>query len=151
MATTHPGPDNGCGEAKRHTVRAVSPLHLSIDTDSATAPFEQVRTQIASAVAEGTLSPGTRLPTVRALAADLGLAANTVARAYRELEADAVIATHGRGGTFVRSDVLDESTARSGTAGLARAAAKDYVHTVRRLGLNSQEATRLVHDAWNES
>ena len=129
----------------------MSPLHLSIDADSATAPFEQVRTQIASAVASGKLSPGTKLPTVRRLAADLGLANNTVARAYRELEADAVIATHGRRGTFVRSDVLDEPTTRSKAADLAKAAANDYVHTVRRLGLTSQEAALLVQNAWNES
>jgi len=132
-------------------VYAVSPFHLSIDADSATAPFEQVRTQIASAVAAGQLSTGTRLPTVRRLAADLGLANNTVARAYRELEADGVIATHGRGGTFVRSDVLDEPRAPSGAADLAKAAATDYVHTVRHLGLNSQEAARLVQNTWNES
>jgi DNA-binding transcriptional regulator YhcF (GntR family) len=110
-----------------------------------------VRTQIASAVAAGQLSAGTKLPTVRQLATDLGLATNTVARAYRELEADAVIATHGRGGTFVRSDVLDEPTAHSSAADLARAAAADYVHTVRRLGLNSQEAARLVQNTWSES
>jgi GntR family transcriptional regulator len=132
-------------------VSGVSTLALTIDTDSATAPFEQVRTQIASAVAEGQLSPGTKLPTVRRLAADLGLATNTVARAYRELEADSVIATHGRGGTFVRSDVLDEPTTHSGAADLAKAAATDYVHTVRRLGLNSQEAARLVENTWSES
>jgi GntR family transcriptional regulator len=132
-------------------VYAVSPFHLSIDADSATAPFEQVRTQIASAVAAGQLSTGTKLPTVRRLAADLGLANNTVARAYRELEADGVIATHGRGGTFVRSDVLDEPRAPSGAADLAKAAATDYVHTVRHLGLNSQEAARLVQNTWNES
>jgi len=132
-------------------VYAVSPFHLSIDADSATAPFEQVRTQIASAVAAGQLNTGTKLPTVRRLAADLGLANNTVARAYRELEADGVIATHGRGGTFVRSDVLDEPRAPSGAADLAKAAAADYVHTVRRLGLNSQEAARLIQNTWNES
>jgi DNA-binding transcriptional regulator YhcF (GntR family) len=129
----------------------VSQLHLSIDADSVTAPFEQVRTQIASAVVSGKLSPGAKLPTVRRLAADLGLANTTVARAYRELEADAVIATYGRRGTFVRSDVLDEPTTRAGAADLARAAASDYVHTARRLGLNSQEAARLVQNAWNES
>ena len=129
----------------------MSPLHLTIDHDSAASQFEQVRTQIASAVAAGQLSAGTRLPTVRGLAADLGLANVTVARAYRELEADGVIATHGRRGTFVRSDVLDERTASSGAADLARAAAADYVHTVRRLGLNSQEAARLVQNTWNES
>jgi DNA-binding transcriptional regulator YhcF (GntR family) len=128
----------------------VSTLHLSIDADSATAPFEQVRTQIASAVAAGRLSAGTKLPTVRRLAADLGLAANTVARAYRELEGDAVITTHGRRGTFVRSEVVDEPTAHPYAADIARASAADYVRTVRRLGLNSQEAVRLVENTWNE-
>ena len=96
---------------------------MTIDSESATAPFEQVRTQIASAVAAGQLSAGTKLPTVRQLSADLGLAANTVARAYRELEADAVIATHGRRGTFVRSEVLDEPEAHAGAAELAGDAA----------------------------
>jgi DNA-binding transcriptional regulator YhcF (GntR family) len=128
----------------------VSTLHLSIDAESATAPFEQVRTQIAAAVAAGQLSAGTKLPTVRRLAADLGLAANTVARAYRELEADAVIATHGRRGTFVRSEVVDEPAAHSFAAETARASAADYVQAVRRLGLSSQEALRLVENAWNQ-
>jgi len=124
---------------------------MTIDSESATAPFEQVRTQIASAVAAGQLSAGTKLPTVRQLSADLGLAANTVARAYRELEADAVIATHGRRGTFVRSEVLDEPEAHAGAAELARAAVGQYVHTVRKLGLNAQEAARLVENTWNQT
>ena len=128
----------------------MSPFHLTIDADSATAPFEQVRTQIATAVAAGQLSAGTKLPTVRRLAADLGLAANTVARAYRELEADSVIATYGRRGTFVRSEVVDDPTVHSSAADTARAAATDYVHTVRQLGLNSQEALRLVESSWNQ-
>lgn len=134
----------------RHTVGNVSTLDLTIDSEAATAPFEQLRTQIAAAVAEGRLDAGTRLPTVRALAADLGLAANTVARAYRELEADSVIATHGRRGTFVRSEVVDEPTQHSSAADAARAAASDYVHSVRRLGLSSPEALRLVENAWNK-
>ena len=128
----------------------VSTLRLTIDPKAATAPFEQVRTQIAAAVAEGQLDAGTRLPTVRQLAADLGLAANTVARAYRELEADSVIATHGRGGTFVRSEVVDEPTTHSSAADAARVAANDYVHSVRRLGLSAPEALRLVENAWNK-
>ena len=134
----------------RHTVEGVSTLHVTIDTDAATAPFEQVRTQIASAAAEGRLDAGTKLPTVRQLAADLGLAPNTVARAYRELEADSVIATHGRNGTFVRSEVVDEATAHSSASDTARAAAADYVRWVRRLGLSSPEALRLVEKAWNK-
>ena len=129
---------------------AVSTFHVTVDAESATPPFEQVRTQIAAAVATGQLSAGTRLPTVRHLAADLGLAARTVARAYLELEADAVVSTHGRRGTFVRSDVVDEPAAHSNPADTARASAADYVHTVRRLGLSSQEALRLVENAWNK-
>ena len=48
--------------------------------------FDQLRTQIIDGVRDGRLPPGTRLPTVRELAGELGLAVNTVARAYRELE-----------------------------------------------------------------
>jgi DNA-binding transcriptional regulator YhcF (GntR family) len=128
----------------------VSTFHLTIDPGSATAPFEQVRAQIATAVAEGQLEAGTKLPTVRQLATDLGLAANTVARAYRELEADSVIATHGRRGTFVRSELVDEPAAHSSTGDTARAAAADYVRSVRRLGLSSPEALRLVENAWGK-
>jgi DNA-binding transcriptional regulator YhcF (GntR family) len=128
----------------------VSTLHLAIDSASGVSQFEQVRTQIAAAVATGQLSAGTKLPTVRGLAADLGLANVTVARAYRELEADGVLTTRGRAGTFVRSDLLDAPTSGSGPADAARAAAADYVRTLRRLGLSSQEAARLVEIAWNQ-
>ena len=64
-------------------------------------PFEQLRAQVARRAASGELPAGTKLPTVRALATELGLAANTVARAYRELEADGVVVTEGRRGTFI--------------------------------------------------
>jgi DNA-binding transcriptional regulator YhcF (GntR family) len=131
-------------------------LPLTVDPASTTAPFEQVRTQLATLVAQGDLAPGTKLPTVRQLATDLGLAANTVARAYRELEADGVLATYGRRGTFVRSAVLDAgsavveagSAAGADTADRARAAAEAYVASVRTLGLGVSEATRLVELAW---
>ncbi len=82
---------------------------LQIDPDGPIAPFEQVRAQIAAMVANGELMPAQKLPTVRQLAADLGLAPNTVARAYRELEADNIITTHRRRGTFVGSATLDSA------------------------------------------
>ena len=129
-------------------------LPLTVDPASTTAPFEQVRTQVAALVAEGDLAPGTRMPTVRQLAADLGLAANTVARAYRELEADGVVATYGRKGTFVRSAVVDATTTPppTGSPGdRARAAAEAYVASVRTLGLGVTEATRLVELAWSRT
>ena len=118
-------------------------IDLSIDTASATPPYEQVRTGIAGLVASGGLPAGTRLATVRQLAEDLGLAANTVARAYRELEADGVISTHGRRGTFVTSDHLVEPD--TGIAEQAQA----FVRSARRLGYTVSETTRLVEQAWS--
>ena len=126
-------------------------LPIRVDPASTTAPFEQVRTQVAALVAQGDLAPGTRLPTVRQLATDLGLAVNTVARAYRELEADGVVATYGRKGSFVRSEVVDATPdASSGreAGDRARSAAEAYVASVRALGLDVAEATRLVELAW---
>jgi GntR family transcriptional regulator len=120
---------------------------LSIDPDSAVPPFEQLRTQVAAMTVTGELEPGQKLPTVRQLAADLGLAPNTVARAYRELEADAIISTQGRRGTFVRSEVLDQEDA-SGREGAAGKAAMQFTQTARRNGMSLAEATRLVEAAW---
>jgi len=122
---------------------------LTVDPSSAQPPFEQLRTQIATRVTEGTLPAGAKLPTVRRLAEDLGLAANTVARAYRELEADGVIATEGRRGSFVRSRALEpgrdgDDADPSGP----QAAATSYATAARRHGLTLEEATRLLERAW---
>ena len=68
-------------------------LALSIDKTSTTPPFEQLRMQLLAAVQDGRLPAGTRLPTVRGLATELGLAVNTVAGSYRALEKDGVIET----------------------------------------------------------
>ena len=109
-----------------------------LDAGSPVPPFEQLRTQVATRAASGDLPAGTRLPTVRALATELGLAANTVAKAYRALETDGVVTTEGRRGTFV-----------SGASGNARDAATAYVATARRLDLTRSEAIRLVEQSWD--
>lgn len=116
---------------------------MPLDPGAAEPPYEQLRRQIAARVADGGLTPGTRLPTVRALAAEVHLAVNTVARVYRELEADGVVVTEGRRGTFVAA------TAQAGSSEAADAAAA-YVRVVRRLGLGRAEATGLVERAWTD-
>ncbi|TXL57260.1 GntR family transcriptional regulator [Aeromicrobium terrae] len=113
---------------------------VSIDIESSEPPYEQVRRQIAEAAAAGALAPGHKLPTVRRLAGDLKLATNTVARAYRELEVDGVVETHGRNGTLI-------ATRRIGDTDAADAAAA-YVHVVRSRGLSIEEAQRLVETCW---
>ena len=117
-----------------------------IDHDSAVPPFEQLRSQVATRVAHGDLPPGTRLPTVRQTASDLGLAVNTVARAYRELEADGVVVTQGRRGTFVASSFVGGTTEGPDAP---RTAATEFVRVVRRAGLNRAEAARLVEECWD--
>lgn len=121
---------------------------IRIDHDSATPPFEQVRAHIAGLIASGDLPPGTKLPTVRQLAQDIGLAANTTARVYRELESDGVIATHGRRGTFVSSEVTAAGSS-SAVAAHAREAAIAFSKQARRLGLSRAEAVQLVEQSWD--
>lgn len=75
--------------------------NVRIEPASPVPPFEQLRAQLLDRMREGELPAGTRLPTVRHLAADLGVAPGTVARAYRELEAAGAIETRGRNGTVV--------------------------------------------------
>ena len=109
---------------------------LVIDPDAATPLFEQMRLAIIDAVRDGRLPPGDRLPTVRELAAELGLAVNTVARTYRELESAGVIETRGRRGTFVaRTDPTDAAMA---------AAARAYAEAAAALGLGRREAMRYL-------
>jgi GntR family transcriptional regulator len=78
-------------------------VHLQVDTASPVPPYEQIRAQLQTMVTSGALPEGTRLPPIRQLAGDLGLATNTVGRAYHELELDGLVATRGRHGTVVRS------------------------------------------------
>jgi GntR family transcriptional regulator len=98
---------------------------ISVDVGSPTPPYEQIRLQISALIAAGGLTAGTRLPAVRSLAADLGLAAGTVARAYKELEQSGLIETRRRNGTVVvglpACGEADSGASGSGTAGSAAA------------------------------
>lgn len=117
-------------------------MDIRVDPVGVTPPYEQVRSQIEALIRAGELARGTRLPTVRQLSLDLGLAVNTVARAYKELEADRLVETRGRNGTFVlasRSQVDDEQT---------RAAATVFARAARRANLSLAEATELLRRAW---
>jgi DNA-binding transcriptional regulator YhcF (GntR family) len=115
-------------------------VKVTIDPRSPVAPYEQLRAQIAGQARAGTLPVGHRLPTVRALAGELGLAPNTVAKAYRVLEADGVVETRGRNGTFVAA--AGDAAARE-----AAAAAQAYAQRVHRLGLDRAAALAAVEDA----
>jgi DNA-binding transcriptional regulator YhcF (GntR family) len=113
---------------------------ITIDTASAVPPYEQVRAQLAAQISERRLAVGARLPTVRRLAGDLGLAVNTVARAYRELEEAGLVETRGRAGTFV-------SAAGQRSRAAVVKAARDYAAIARSLGVDRTEALEIVRAA----
>ncbi|HEY2043146.1 MAG TPA: GntR family transcriptional regulator [Jatrophihabitans sp.] len=113
---------------------------IVVDPKSPVPPYEQVRSHYAALIARGELVAGAKLPTVRQLAADLGLAVNTAARAYRELEASGLIETRGRAGTVVSAQ---------GSRAISEAveAAKAYAIKVSALGISSDEALGIVRAA----
>jgi DNA-binding transcriptional regulator YhcF (GntR family) len=113
---------------------------VRVDQRAAKPLFDQLRTQIIDGIRDGKLPPGTRLPTVRELAGQMSLAVNTVARAYRELEAAGVLETRGRFGTFVaRVDPADTAMAT---------AAHTFVSAARALGVHKDEALKYVEAAF---
>lgn len=113
---------------------------IIVDPRSPVPPFEQIRVQLLSMIASAELPPGSRLPTVRKLAADLEVAPNTVARAYKELELNAVIESKGRHGTFV---VYHEDPVQK----QAQKAALEFAHVVRTLRISEHDAVDLVSQA----
>lgn len=115
---------------------------FEVDPASATPPFRQLHDAVVRAVHSGDLLPGSRLPTVRGLAADLGLAANTVASAYRALEEAGIIEGRGRAGTFVAlGDDPIEASARE----IANRAARELAA----LGVDRARALTLVGEAFD--
>jgi DNA-binding transcriptional regulator YhcF (GntR family) len=113
---------------------------IVIDPASSDPPYEQVRTQLAAQIRAGELRAGDRLPTVRGLAEHLGVAANTVARAFRELEQDRLVETRGRNGTIVAWSAED-------TERTLQQAAAQYAARARALGVEPRVARQVVDRA----
>ena len=119
-------------------------LEIVVAVDGPVPPYEQIRSQIAALVHSGALAEGDRLPTVRALAADLGVAAGTVARAYTELETDGLVEGRRRFGTVVTGSSGDPARAR------LRAAANRLVGAARTDGLDDDAILTAVQGALDD-
>jgi DNA-binding transcriptional regulator YhcF (GntR family) len=114
---------------------------VRVDLDAAAPPFEQVRVGLADLITSGRLLPGDRLPTVRGLATELGVAAGTVARAVKQLEAAGLVVTGRRAGTTVATG------AHAGEVALEALAAR-FVAGVRDAGFGEADALDAVRRAF---
>lgn len=117
---------------------------VEVDPDSPVPPYEQLRQQVTAMVAIGQLTPGARLPSIRQLADDLGVAPGTVGRAYRELEVDGVVVSRGRHGTVV----ADAAARRTAPAPDLLGAARRYATAARRAGAGLDEAVAVLRAAF---
>lgn len=117
---------------------------IVIDQSAATPPFEQLRQQLTTMIESAALPAGHRLPSVRQLANDLGLANGTVARTYRELEAAGLVATKGRHGTQV---LAANALVAPERADKIREAAELFARTLERLNATPAEALAAARAA----
>ena len=104
----------------------------------------QLIDQVKRSVAVGALAPGERLPTVKALALELTVNPNTVARAYRDLERDEVIETSPGRGSFVKNRDGAAPLARRALAEVAAGALESAIRDARSIGVSRPELTALI-------
>ena len=128
-------------------------LTLQIDFRSGLPIYTQIVNQVQAQVASGVLQPGDQLPTVRALAEELRVNFNTIARAYRILDEERIISTQQGRGTYIteipppkiseklRKESLDALTQR-------------YIAEAMRLEFSKTEIRQVINDqlkAWSEA
>lgn len=122
---------------------------LTVTPDDPTPPYEQLRRQLVDLIEGGQLVEGERLPPLRQLAGDLGLAVGTVARTYRELEGAGLVRSRRGAGTRVAS-AGPKKSAREREARLASLAAA-YVMKARAVGATDTEIAGAVLAQFTET
>lgn len=121
---------------------------IHLDLGDGVPIYQQIVNQVRGQVATGRLTPGQEVPTIRALADQLVVNPNTVARAYRDLERVGVLATRGAAGTQVADGAVDRArqACRADLAG----SVEGLVAEARQSGLGVRELVELVQECWGE-
>ena len=128
-------------------------LTLRLDFHSGLPIYTQIVNQIQNQLATGGLKPGDQLPTVRALAQELRVNFNTVARAYRILDEARIISTQQGRGTYITEKPPPNVTEKLRRETL-EALTHRYISEAIRLEFSKSEIRQMVNDqfkAWNES
>lgn len=128
-------------------------LTLQLDFHSGLPIYTQIVNQIQSQLVNGILKPGDQLPTVRALASELRVNFNTVARAYRMLDEARIISTQQGRGTFITEIPPPETTEKLRKESLSELTQR-YISEAYRLGFSEREVSQMVRDSlklWKEA
>ena len=128
-------------------------LNLQIDFRSGLPIYTQIVNQVQTQVINGSLQPGDQLPTVRALAEDLRVNFNTVARAYRLLDEERIISTQQGRGTYI-TEIPPPKVSEQLRKDMLEALAEKYISEAMRLEFSKSEIKQVVNDqlkAWEES
>jgi GntR family transcriptional regulator len=120
-------------------------LSFNIDAAHPTPLYHQLERAIKFAIATGRLKVGDQLPTVRQLAVDLRINANTVAKVYAELERAGIVETRRGVGTFVRARHFEAARSRDREREL-REAEDRFLAEAASLGYSSEEAVKHLSD-----
>ena len=129
------------------------PLTLQLDFRSGLPIYIQITNQIENQVIGGKLKPGDQLPTVRALASELRVNFNTVARAYRMLDEARIISTQQGRGTYI-TEVPPPEVKEKLRQETLEALARRYIGEALRMEFSKQEISQMVKDqlkTWKES
>lgn len=118
-------------------------LTLHLDFHSGLPIYSQIVEQVQSQLANGILKPGDQLPTVRALAEELRVNFNTVARAYRMLDEARIISTQQGRGTFITELPSPKTTEKLKRESLI-ALTERFINEAERLGFSAQEISQTV-------
>ncbi len=121
-------------------------LTLHLDFHSGLPIYTQIVNQIQSQLANGILKPGDQLPTVRALAEELRVNFNTIARAYRILDEVSIISTQQGRGTYITEKPPPEVSEKLRRESL-EALTERFIAEAIRLGFSEKEITPMVRDS----
>jgi GntR family transcriptional regulator len=120
-------------------------LTLQLDFHSGLPIYTQIVNQIQSQLVNGILKPGDQLPTVRALALELRVNFNTVARAYRILDEERIISTQQGRGTFIMQIPPPDVNEKLRTESLIELTDR-FLDEAERLGFSEREVSQMVRD-----
>ena len=129
-------------EKPRSRSEPLVPIHLSVDDPEPM--YRQIESQLRDFILSGQLEPGTRLPTIRALASDLSCSVITTRRAYQDLEGEGLIRTRQGRGTVVAAIPQEEMSVQRRES--VEAAFGEAVRTGRRAGFTEDQMREVLDE-----